>query len=40
MIDIGGPSMLRGAAKNFAHVAPVSRPDQYGLSSTSCARRA
>ena len=30
MIDIGGPSMLRGAAKNFAHVAAVSRPDQYG----------
>jgi phosphoribosylaminoimidazolecarboxamide formyltransferase/IMP cyclohydrolase len=29
MIDVGGPSMLRGAAKNFAHVAPVSRPDQY-----------
>jgi phosphoribosylaminoimidazolecarboxamide formyltransferase / IMP cyclohydrolase len=29
MIDIGGPSMLRGAAKNFAHVAPVCRPDQY-----------
>ena len=23
MIDIGGPSMLRAAAKNFAHVAPV-----------------
>jgi phosphoribosylaminoimidazolecarboxamide formyltransferase/IMP cyclohydrolase len=31
MIDIGGPSMLRGAAKNFAHCAPVSRPDQYGF---------
>ncbi len=30
MIDIGGPSMLRGAAKNFAHVAPVCRADQYG----------
>ena len=29
MIDIGGPSMLRGAAKNFAHVAPISRPEQY-----------
>ncbi len=29
MIDVGGPSMLRGAAKNFAHVAPVSRPTQY-----------
>ena len=23
MIDVGGPSMLRAAAKNFAHVAPV-----------------
>src|ERR687887_739236 len=30
MIDIGGPTLLRGAAKNFAHVAAVSRPDQYG----------
>src|SRR2546421_8933160 len=30
MIDVGGPSMLRGAAKNFAHVAPISRPEQYG----------
>jgi phosphoribosylaminoimidazolecarboxamide formyltransferase / IMP cyclohydrolase len=30
MIDIGGPSMLRAAAKNFAHVAPVCRPLQYG----------
>ncbi len=29
MIDIGGPSMLRAAAKNFAHVAPVSSPSQY-----------
>jgi phosphoribosylaminoimidazolecarboxamide formyltransferase / IMP cyclohydrolase len=31
MIDVGGPSMLRGAAKNFAHVAPLCRPDQYGF---------
>jgi len=31
MIDVGGPSMLRGAAKNFAHVVPVSRTDQYGF---------
>ena len=30
MIDIGGPSMLRAAAKNFAHVAPLSNPEQYG----------
>jgi phosphoribosylaminoimidazolecarboxamide formyltransferase/IMP cyclohydrolase len=31
MIDVGGPSMLRGAAKNFAHVTPVCRPDDYEL---------
>ena len=29
MIDVGGPSMLRAAAKNFAHVAAVSRREQY-----------
>jgi phosphoribosylaminoimidazolecarboxamide formyltransferase / IMP cyclohydrolase len=29
MIDIGGPSMLRAAAKNFAHCAPVCRPERY-----------
>jgi phosphoribosylaminoimidazolecarboxamide formyltransferase/IMP cyclohydrolase len=29
MIDVGGPSMLRAAAKNFEHVAPVSSPTQY-----------
>ncbi len=29
MIDVGGPSMLRAAAKNFAHVTPVSSPAQY-----------
>ncbi len=29
MIDIGGPSMLRAAAKNFAHVAPICDPRQY-----------
>ena len=29
MIDIGGPSMLRSAAKNFVHVAAVSSPKQY-----------
>ena len=28
-IDIGGPTMLRAAAKNFAHVCVVSSPDQY-----------
>jgi len=31
MIDIGGPSMLRGAAKNFAHCAPLCRPERYGF---------
>jgi len=29
MIDVGGPSMLRAAAKNFAHVSAISRPSQY-----------
>ncbi len=29
MIDIGGPALLRGAAKNFVNVAPVCRPEQY-----------
>lgn len=28
-IDIGGPSMLRSAAKNFEHVAVVTSPEQY-----------
>ena len=28
-IDIGGPSMVRGAAKNHAHVGVVTSPDQY-----------
>jgi phosphoribosylaminoimidazolecarboxamide formyltransferase/IMP cyclohydrolase len=28
-IDIGGPSMIRGAAKNHAHVAVVTDPGQY-----------
>jgi phosphoribosylaminoimidazolecarboxamide formyltransferase / IMP cyclohydrolase len=31
MIDVGGPSMLRGAAKNFAHVAPLCRPERYAF---------
>ncbi len=30
-IDIGGPSMLRGAAKNHGSVAVISDPSQYGL---------
>ncbi|WP_407353945.1 bifunctional phosphoribosylaminoimidazolecarboxamide formyltransferase/IMP cyclohydrolase [Luteimonas sp. R10] len=29
-IDIGGPAMLRAAAKNFAHVAVATDPAQYG----------
>ncbi len=28
-IDIGGPSLIRGAAKNHNHVAVVTCPDQY-----------
>jgi phosphoribosylaminoimidazolecarboxamide formyltransferase/IMP cyclohydrolase len=31
MIDVGGPSMLRAAAKNFAHVAAVSSAEQYDI---------
>ncbi|MCM2254955.1 MAG: bifunctional phosphoribosylaminoimidazolecarboxamide formyltransferase/IMP cyclohydrolase [Vicinamibacteria bacterium] len=31
MIDVGGPSMLRAAAKNFRHVAPVVDPADYPL---------
>jgi phosphoribosylaminoimidazolecarboxamide formyltransferase/IMP cyclohydrolase len=31
VIDVGGPSMLRGAAKNFQFCAPVSRPERYGF---------
>jgi phosphoribosylaminoimidazolecarboxamide formyltransferase/IMP cyclohydrolase len=30
MIDIGGPALLRAAAKNFAHVCPVPSPERYG----------
>jgi phosphoribosylaminoimidazolecarboxamide formyltransferase / IMP cyclohydrolase len=29
-IDIGGPSMIRGAAKNHASVAVITDPSQYG----------
>jgi phosphoribosylaminoimidazolecarboxamide formyltransferase/IMP cyclohydrolase len=28
-IDVGGPAMLRAAAKNHEHVVPVCRPDDY-----------
>ena len=30
-IDIGGPTMIRSAAKNFAHVAVVTDPKDYGI---------
>ena len=30
-IDIGGPSMVRSASKNHAHVAIVTQPSQYDL---------
>ncbi len=29
MIDIGGPAMLRSAAKNYRHVAVISDPEDY-----------
>jgi phosphoribosylaminoimidazolecarboxamide formyltransferase/IMP cyclohydrolase len=29
MIDVGGPAMLRGAAKNYSFVTPVCRPRDY-----------
>jgi phosphoribosylaminoimidazolecarboxamide formyltransferase / IMP cyclohydrolase len=29
LIDVGGPSMLRAAAKNHAHVTPLCRPEDY-----------
>jgi phosphoribosylaminoimidazolecarboxamide formyltransferase / IMP cyclohydrolase len=29
LIDIGGPTLVRGAAKNHAHVGVVVEPDQY-----------
>ncbi len=30
MIDVGGPTMVRAAAKNFAHVGVVVDPGEYG----------
>ena len=30
LIDVGGPAMVRAAAKNHAHVAVVTDPSQYG----------
>lgn len=31
MIDIGGPAMVRAAAKNYAHVVAIVDPSQYGV---------
>ena len=30
-IDIGGPSMVRSAAKNYKDVAVLTNPNQYGI---------
>jgi phosphoribosylaminoimidazolecarboxamide formyltransferase/IMP cyclohydrolase len=30
-IDIGGPTMIRSAAKNYPHVTVITTPDQYGM---------
>ena len=38
MIDIGGPAMLRAAAKNFIHVVPVCSIDRYGIDRRRAAR--
>jgi len=31
LIDIGGPAMVRAAAKNYEHVGVVTSPDQYAV---------
>lgn len=31
LIDVGGPALVRGAAKNHSHVAVVVRPQDYGV---------
>ena len=31
MIDIGGPTLLRAAAKNFESVTPICSPSDYKL---------
>ncbi len=38
-IDIGGPAMIRAAAKNFAHVAVVVNPANYGLIAGELAKK-
>ena len=40
MIDIGGPTMVRAAAKNHAHVGVIVDPATTAWCSTSCAARA
>jgi phosphoribosylaminoimidazolecarboxamide formyltransferase / IMP cyclohydrolase len=30
LIDVGGPTMVRGAAKNYAHVGVIVDPESYG----------
>jgi len=39
-IDIGGPSMIRSAAKNFSDVAVVTSPADYGAIAEEMARSA
>tara|TARA_S200000501_G_scaffold322951_2_gene319284 strand:- start:2222 stop:3703 length:1482 start_codon:yes stop_codon:yes gene_type:complete len=34
-IDIGGPAMLRAAAKNFKHTLAICNPEDYGLIKTN-----
>jgi len=38
-IDIGGPTMLRAAAKNFSAVVPLCDPADYPAAWMSCASR-
>ena len=38
MIDIGGPTLLRAAAKNFLHVGVVARPERYDAGARGAAR--
>lgn len=40
MIDVGGPALLRAAAKNFPHVLAVCRPGQYGVVLDALRRKA
>jgi len=36
MIDIGGPTMIRAAAKNYKHVTVVSKPEHRPPCSRKC----